>query len=699
MARYGNQPPIVEDYTVSKQIGFGSFSFVWLARHKHKGHEVAIKEIPTERLNKKLQESLLSEIEILQKINHPNITRLHETKEEQGRIYLVLEYCVGGDLSSYISHHGKVSESKARHFMRQLAAGLRVLREHNLIHRDLKPQNLLLSSCDENAVLKIADFGFARPLQPQGLAETLCGSPLYMAPEIMQSQKYDAKADLWSVGTILYQLVTGKTPFSGSNQLQLMQNILKSNELQFPPDVNIHPYCRDLCRGLLRQNPVERLTFEEFFNHKFLATEKLDAPSKFMRCSDTHSRESSVSGGNPLSDNGDSSQDDCLPFPLDLGNSSLLLKENTLGKNFEFTYHSTSVGNKLPTCTERRQLFPDNKEAGLKFQVSISDQMKQNTTKDNLLSSQAYDHEHGFLSTQFKEVDSLEYIDQEYVFVPAASTELSSSSCLATGPGKLPSKTTGSPRISLQKDATLSVPMSITGPGQLPCHSSVHSGNSAISVDLDTPDQPCDNPRKRLQSLMQSVHVITELTHEKLKESEQLHAFSVQLVCLAIWKQALHVCYNWAASGTEGGSSMDMSACMTEESEFQGAAEACSLIEQKFLEAVQCAERNAPLDGNIEMPDAMEIIFQQALSLGKKGAVAELFGHIEDAVSCYSRAATSLRFLLGEANYLPCNPPFSLSRSDRYRLHRYVDMLATRQSQCTAEGMAVQQCNEDLESI
>eukprot|EP00252_Welwitschia_mirabilis_P016590 TRINITY_DN3663_c0_g1_i2.p1 TRINITY_DN3663_c0_g1~~TRINITY_DN3663_c0_g1_i2.p1 ORF type:complete len:352 (+),score=72.66 TRINITY_DN3663_c0_g1_i2:691-1746(+) len=288
MARYGNQPPIVEDYTVSKQIGFGSFSFVWLARHKHKGHEVAIKEIPTERLNKKLQESLLSEIEILQKINHPNITRLHETKEEQGRIYLVLEYCVGGDLSSYISHHGKVSESKARHFMRQLAAGLRVLREHNLIHRDLKPQNLLLSSCDENAVLKIADFGFARPLQPQGLAETLCGSPLYMAPEIMQSQKYDAKADLWSVGTILYQLVTGKTPFSGSNQLQLMQNILKSNELQFPPDVNIHPYCRDLCRGLLRQNPVERLTFEEFFNHKFLATEKLDAPSKFMRSNTNH---------------------------------------------------------------------------------------------------------------------------------------------------------------------------------------------------------------------------------------------------------------------------------------------------------------------------------------------------------------------------------------------------------------------------
>eukprot|EP01018_Ginkgo_biloba_P034521 Gb_08672 [translate_table: standard] len=93
-------------------------------------------------------------------------------------------------------------------------------------------------------------------LQPQGLAETLCGSPLYMAPEIMQFQKYDAKADLWSVGAILFQLVTGQTPFSGNNQIQLLHNIVKSNELQFPPEVgDLNPNCMDLCRKLLHQNP------------------------------------------------------------------------------------------------------------------------------------------------------------------------------------------------------------------------------------------------------------------------------------------------------------------------------------------------------------------------------------------------------------------------------------------------------------
>uniref|UniRef100_A0A5B7AJK5 Protein kinase domain-containing protein n=1 Tax=Davidia involucrata TaxID=16924 RepID=A0A5B7AJK5_DAVIN len=203
MAQSTSRARFVGDYLVGKQIGSGSFSVVWHARHRVHGTEVAIKEIATGRLSKKLQESLMSEIVILKQIIHPNIIRLHDIIEEPGKIHLVLEYCRGGDLSMYIQQRqGRVPEAKAKHFMKQLAAGLQILRENNLIHRDLKPQNLLLSKNDDNSVLKIADFGFARSLQPRGLAETLCGSPLYMAPEIMQLQKYDAKADLWSVGVL-----------------------------------------------------------------------------------------------------------------------------------------------------------------------------------------------------------------------------------------------------------------------------------------------------------------------------------------------------------------------------------------------------------------------------------------------------------------------------------------------------------------
>ncbi|KAK4799655.1 hypothetical protein SAY86_025020 [Trapa natans] len=286
--------------------------------YRHRVHftEVAIKEIATGQLSKKLRESLMSEIIILQKINHPNIIRLHEIIEVPGKIHLVLEYCRGGDLSVYIQRHGRVPEEIAKHFMEQLARGLQVLRDNNLIHRDLKPQNLLLSTGDDRSVLKIADFGFARSLQPRGLAETLCGSPLYMAPEIMQLQKYDAKADLWSVGAILFQLVTGKPPFTGNNQIQLLQNILKSNELQFPPDSkDLSLDCKDLCQKLLRRYPVERLTFDEFFNHSFLS-------EKVLNGSFRNSKSSNSIDCYPPSDpdyvkKDESSPDECFPFFLE----------------------------------------------------------------------------------------------------------------------------------------------------------------------------------------------------------------------------------------------------------------------------------------------------------------------------------------------------------------------------------------------
>lgn len=140
------------------------------------------------------------------------------------------------------------------------------------MQRDLKPQNLLLSDNTPHAVLKIADFGFARHLQQQELADTLCGSPLYMAPEILQSHKYDAKADLWSVGTILYELVVSKPPFNGINHVELLRNI-ERREAKVPDQIakGLSPACTDLIYGLLKRMPVQRMSFEEFFAHPFLA--------------------------------------------------------------------------------------------------------------------------------------------------------------------------------------------------------------------------------------------------------------------------------------------------------------------------------------------------------------------------------------------------------------------------------------------
>ncbi|GBG63098.1 hypothetical protein CBR_g36585 [Chara braunii] len=268
---------MIGDYIVTQQIGSGSFAVVWKGRHKLTSTEVAIKEIATDKLNRKLQDSLESEVAILKRANHPNIIHLLEIVKSHDRIFLVLEYCAGGDLSEYIKRHGRVPEATARNFMRQLAAGLRVLRDNNLIHRDLKPQNLLLSTADRKLTLKIADFGFARSLMPQGLAETLCGSPLYMAPEILQFQRYDAKADLWSVGAILFELVTGRPPFGGANHVQLLRNIERS-EARIPENISstLSEDCVDMCQRLLRRHPVERLAFEQFFHHPFLNLPRKD---------------------------------------------------------------------------------------------------------------------------------------------------------------------------------------------------------------------------------------------------------------------------------------------------------------------------------------------------------------------------------------------------------------------------------------
>uniref|UniRef100_M4C0F3 Protein kinase domain-containing protein n=1 Tax=Hyaloperonospora arabidopsidis (strain Emoy2) TaxID=559515 RepID=M4C0F3_HYAAE len=229
------------------------------------------------------------EIAIMRQIDHPNVVKLYEIKKTDKHMYLVLEYCAGGDLQQFMRRQQPKEQQKdsrsclpeavARHFLRELATGMQCLWLHNLIHRDLKPQNLLLVEDSPTSALKIADFGFARHLATASMAETLCGSPLYMAPEILKFQKYDAKADLWSVGTILFEMVAGRPPFGGANHVQLLANI-ERQPLHFPSTLQLSRSCRHLLVALLQRKPALRLGFAEFFADPFVdlqpLTEELD---------------------------------------------------------------------------------------------------------------------------------------------------------------------------------------------------------------------------------------------------------------------------------------------------------------------------------------------------------------------------------------------------------------------------------------
>ncbi|KAK8269214.1 hypothetical protein V6Z11_D11G113600 [Gossypium hirsutum] len=659
---YGGPGPgqvrLVGDYILGPRIGSGSFAVVWRSRHRQHGLEVAVKEIDKKLLSSKVSESLLKEISILSTINHPNIIQLFEAIETEDRIFLVLEYCDGGDLAAYIQRYGKVSEEVARHLMRQLAAGLQVLQEKHLIHRDLKPQNLLLTK-GSTPQLKIGDFGFARSLTPENLADTLCGSPLYMAPEIIQNKKYDAKADLWSVGAILFQLVTGKPPFDGNNQLQLFQNILRSTELQFPEGAleKLHPDCVNLCRSLLRHDPVERLTFREFFDHKFLG-------------------ERSKKVG------------------LELDSSRL--QSEAMVEQFD----SSASENKSPLpYRDVIDISSINQKSASSFGCGTVSQTKEYECSSSV-KGKSVDNQCS--PAQLRVADSLEGIEKEYVLVNSHSTSMETFSyyletslqdystlkCQAK-------KSDQEPAVSLEKETAESSAASAKSP-QFQGLDMQTSSESAMLREVQRLNVL--HPSTRLQLLHRYARAIAEIAQGKYNAGLFVESFSVELVVLAIWKKALQICSSWKTSapdnespGSNSGnqptttiqSSADLAPNSGDNVDLNKPSSACIWAEQGFIVAYDRAEKLSChlQDMDAQMPDAMEIIYQTALTIGTNGAVDEYMRNKGSAAALYSKAMVLLSFIVGEAASLPLNPPFSLTPANKKRIQAYINNLQTHQSQ------------------
>ncbi|XP_027857489.1 MAP/microtubule affinity-regulating kinase 3-like isoform X25 [Xiphophorus couchianus] len=260
-----SQQPHVGNYRLLKTIGKGNFAKVKLARHILTGREVAIKIIDKTQLNPNSLQKLFREVRIMKILNHPNIVKLFEVIETERTLYLVMEYASGGEVFDYLVAHGRMKEKEARAKFRQIVSAVQYCHQKHIVHRDLKAENLLL---DADMNIKIADFGFSNEFTLGNKLDTFCGSPPYAAPELFQGKKYDGpEVDVWSLGVILYTLVSGSLPFDGQNLKELRERVLRG---KYRIPFYMSTDCENLLKRFLVLNPAKRGTLEQIMKDRWI---------------------------------------------------------------------------------------------------------------------------------------------------------------------------------------------------------------------------------------------------------------------------------------------------------------------------------------------------------------------------------------------------------------------------------------------
>ncbi|KAI4899240.1 hypothetical protein NFI96_023172, partial [Prochilodus magdalenae] len=257
-ATTSDDQPHIGNYRLLKTIGKGNFAKVKLARHVLTGKEVAVKIIDKTQLNSSSLQKLFREVRIMKLLNHPNIVKLFEVIETEKTLYLVMEYASGGEVFDYLVAHGRMKEKEARAKFRQIVSAVQYCHQKCIVHRDLKAENLLL---DADMNIKIADFGFSNEFTLGNKLDTFCGSPPYAAPELFQGKKYDGpEVDVWSLGVILYTLVSGSLPFDGQNLKELRERVLRG---KYRIPFYMSTDCENLLKKFLILNPTKRGSLEQ----------------------------------------------------------------------------------------------------------------------------------------------------------------------------------------------------------------------------------------------------------------------------------------------------------------------------------------------------------------------------------------------------------------------------------------------------
>eukprot|EP00002_Diphylleia_rotans_P031033 TRINITY_DN6425_c0_g1_i3.p1 TRINITY_DN6425_c0_g1~~TRINITY_DN6425_c0_g1_i3.p1 ORF type:complete len:347 (-),score=91.87 TRINITY_DN6425_c0_g1_i3:285-1325(-) len=264
---------IADTYELLEKLGSGTFATVRMARDRKTGKLWAIKIIDKKAAKADL-EMMEREVDIMQRVHHTNIIYMHEIYDTDTKLYLVLELVTGGELFDRIVKRGSYTEKDASDVIRKIVSALAYLHKEGIVHRDLKPENLLYSDETDQAEIKLADFGLSRIMNGESLLKTACGTPGYVAPEVLKGQGYGASVDMWSVGVILYILLCGFPPFYDDNVQVLFQHIMAGN-FTYPEPWwdDITESAKDLINHLLVVDPAQRYSAAQALEHPWLKGE------------------------------------------------------------------------------------------------------------------------------------------------------------------------------------------------------------------------------------------------------------------------------------------------------------------------------------------------------------------------------------------------------------------------------------------
>ncbi|ROL43532.1 Calcium/calmodulin-dependent protein kinase type 1G [Anabarilius grahami] len=258
---------IKDVFDFKEVLGSGSFSEVYLVRERKTGNFYALKCVKKKQLH---HSNLENEIKVLKRIKHDNVVGLEDFYETRTHYYLVMELVSGGELFDRILDRGVYTEKDASRVIKQVLEAVSYLHQNSIVHRDLKPENLLYYSPEENAKIMISDFGLSK-MADHGVMSTACGTPGYVAPEVLAQKPYSKAVDCWSIGVITYILLSGYPPFYEENETRLFSKIMKAEyAFHSPYWDDISESAKDFIRHMLEKNPTKRYTTEQALAHLWI---------------------------------------------------------------------------------------------------------------------------------------------------------------------------------------------------------------------------------------------------------------------------------------------------------------------------------------------------------------------------------------------------------------------------------------------